>query len=223
MRFLDKMTNLIFLNLLTLLLCIPVVTGGAAFTAMHYCTLKLARDQEGALFKQYFHSFKENFKQATAIWLITLALVAVFVADLFLMFQNPTKISSFVLGGIIVAFIWLLFIGSMVFPILAKFVNTVPGTLKAALVYSFRHFLSTLVITVVNLVPFALFFIGNIGLMLFPIIIVFCFSAPAYLAAKIYDKPFQEAEDAILAKTAAADDDKKDDDSSNDEPGQQPS
>ncbi len=36
MRALNKMADLLWLNVLTVLLCIPVITGGAALTAMHY-------------------------------------------------------------------------------------------------------------------------------------------------------------------------------------------
>ena len=36
MQGLNKVADLMFLNLLTLLCCVPVVTAGASFTALHY-------------------------------------------------------------------------------------------------------------------------------------------------------------------------------------------
>ena len=44
--FLNKVTDLLILNLVTLLLCLPVITAGAALTAMHYVLLKMGREEE---------------------------------------------------------------------------------------------------------------------------------------------------------------------------------
>ena len=46
MRFLGKVADLMILNLVTLLCCIPVVTIGASLTAMHYVLLKMVRNEE---------------------------------------------------------------------------------------------------------------------------------------------------------------------------------
>ena len=73
-RFLNRMADLLIINLLTLLMCVPVITAGASLTAMHYVLLKMARDEEGYIVRSYFKSFKENFLQATGMWLIFLVL-----------------------------------------------------------------------------------------------------------------------------------------------------
>ena len=44
MEGLSKVADLVILNLLVLLCCIPVITAGAALTGMHYVLLKMARD-----------------------------------------------------------------------------------------------------------------------------------------------------------------------------------
>lgn len=201
MRFLTKMADLIIINLYTVLLCIPLVTAGAAFTALHYCALKIYRDQEVSITKQYFHSFKENFKQATIIWVIFLFFAALVTMDYFFMYANPTGVSGFVFGGLIVVSILIFFVGSMVFPILSKFANTIPGTVKSAFVLSFRRFPATLLILIANASPvLLLLFLPNVAITLFPILLCFCFSAPALLAALLNNKPFKKAEEAYLAE-----------------------
>jgi len=55
------------LNLLWCICSIPIFTIGASTTAVYYVTLKLVRDEEDGTFRSFFKSFKENFKQATAI------------------------------------------------------------------------------------------------------------------------------------------------------------
>ncbi|MCR4617953.1 MAG: DUF624 domain-containing protein [Lachnospiraceae bacterium] len=198
MKFLGKVADIAIVNLFTVLLFIPVITAGAAFTAMHYCMLKLVRDEEAGIVKQYFHSFKDNFKQSTIIWLLFLVLAAFFGVDFYLMYVNPTGISSYVLGGTLVFAFLVMFIGVFVYPIQAKFVNTIPKTLKTAFVFSFRHFPITLLILIAEALPFALFFIRNIGFWFFPLELCFCFSAPAFLAAKLYNKHFKKAEDVYF-------------------------
>ena len=202
MRVLSKISDLMILNFLVILMCIPVITAGAAFTAMHYCTLKLVRGHETSVTKMFFHSFKDNFKQATLIWLIFLGITAIFVVDTLFLASNPNETSDFVRGGVLAFYAMVLFIGTQVYPLLARFFNTIRGTLKTAFVYSFRHLPKTLLMLVANLFPFSLFFIfnGYFGIVLFPVILCFCFTAPAFLGARLNDKPFQKAEDAYYAE-----------------------
>ena len=74
-RFIGKFWDVLILNVLWLVCSIPIVTIGASTTAMYYVTLKLARDEDGYTIRSFFKSFKENFRQATVIWLIFLAVV----------------------------------------------------------------------------------------------------------------------------------------------------
>ena len=88
LRFLNRVTDLLVLNLLALLMCLPVVTVGASLTAMHYVLLKLVRDEEGYIAKSFFRSFKRNFLQATVIWLIFAALWVLTISNLVMIVQG---------------------------------------------------------------------------------------------------------------------------------------
>ena len=63
--FMGRVADLLLLNFLCILCCIPVVTAGASITALYYVTLKMARDEESYIARSFFRSFKQNFKQAT--------------------------------------------------------------------------------------------------------------------------------------------------------------
>ena len=78
MQFLTKVADLIILNLLFLVTSVPVITIGASATALHYVALRMIHGQEGPITRDYFRSFRTNFRQATAIWLLLLgfALIA---------------------------------------------------------------------------------------------------------------------------------------------------
>ena len=76
MSFLNRLADLIWLNILTMLCCIPVVTAGASLTAMYYMTIKMVRREEGYIARGFWKSFRQNFRQATLIWLLVLLLLA---------------------------------------------------------------------------------------------------------------------------------------------------
>ena len=69
-RCLNCIGNLMILNILTLICCIPLVTAGAAMTALYTMTMRMARNEEGSIVREYFQAFRDNFKQATILWLI---------------------------------------------------------------------------------------------------------------------------------------------------------
>ena len=78
MRALTDLSTLMFLNILTVIFCIPVVTAGASLAAMHYIFMEMIEDRGGPLVTEFWKRFKENLKNATPIWLIMLA-AAVFL------------------------------------------------------------------------------------------------------------------------------------------------
>ena len=65
-----RIADLLILNLVFLVCCIPVVTIGPALTALHYVTLKMARNEESYIIRSFFKSFKQNFRQGLIINLI---------------------------------------------------------------------------------------------------------------------------------------------------------
>lgn len=79
MSFLGKVADIVILNLLTLLCCIPIVTIGASLTAAHYTALKMHRDTDNYVFRNFFRSFKANILQSTLIWILWLVAVALSV------------------------------------------------------------------------------------------------------------------------------------------------
>ena len=126
-QFLNRVADLMILNFLVMLLCIPVITAGAAFTSMHYVLLKIARKEEGYLIRGFFKSFKDNFRQATLIWLGMLAVIALYAVDFYIIRYSEMEFSKFFL----VLFLALLFVFILtavyVFPILARFDNLLQG------------------------------------------------------------------------------------------------
>ena len=67
-----KLSYACCLNTLWFICCLPIVTIGASTTALYYTSFKIAKDEGSFITTMFFRSFKQNFKQATIIWIIML-------------------------------------------------------------------------------------------------------------------------------------------------------
>lgn len=195
MQALGKMADLLLLNILTLLCCIPIVTIGASLTALHYMALKIARNEECYIARGFFKSFRQNLKQATLIWLLMLLVIAVLVGDFLIMNNSGFEFNN-VIRVIITIFALFVFCGSIyVFPVLAKFDNTIWRTIKNAFLMSIMQLPKTVLMVILYILP-AVFFVFIYQLA--PLVFLFGLSVPAWLSAKLYSKFFKKLEDQIM-------------------------
>ena len=81
MNFLNKVADIMILNALFILCCLPVFTIGASLSAAYYICYKMIRNEDSYIVKGFFKSFKENFKQATVIWLFVLLIAGILFVD----------------------------------------------------------------------------------------------------------------------------------------------
>lgn len=201
-RFIGKFFDIMILNLLWCICSIPIFTIGASTTAVYYVTLKLVRDEEEGTFRSFFKSFRENFKQATAIWLILLAVGAVIGFDLYFFLRIQTAASgprtvmvSIFLGFALIYLAIMLF----VFPLQSKFYNPVRKTLFNAFFMSIRHLFHTIGMLAIDaavvLLPLTLM------PMLLPLMLLFGFPILAfinsYFFVGIFDKYMPEKEKIV--------------------------
>lgn len=191
--FFSRLADLFWLNLLYIICCIPIVTIGAATTALYYVTLKMAKDEESYITKSFFKSFKDNFKQATIIWLIFFVILIIMVTDLFIInggtfdnIFNNKSISNIVLVAVGIIGMVVTFILTYVFPLLARFDNTVKNTIKNAFLISVRHLPYTVAMIVISIIPVAIIYFSAPA----TILIVIMFSLVAYINSKFFNKIF---------------------------------
>ena len=88
-----------------------------------------------------------------------------------------------------------------VFPVLAKFDNTIMGTIRNAFIMSILQLPKTVVMFVMAFFPLIIYLVS---LRLIPIIFLFGFSLPAYASAMLYNKFFQKLEDQLLSEQEPA-------------------
>lgn len=191
MRVLNRVGDLLILNFLMIVCCIPIVTVGAAFTAMHYVLLKIVRGEEGYLIRGFFKSFATNFKQATLIWLLMLVVIAVYVGDCLIFNYSGLVFPKALMIAVVTVAILLIMVTVYVFPLQARFDNSIKNTLKNALILAFANLPRTILMIVCYAVPLVLAYFSSYALVF---VVMFGISAPAYGAAWIYSGIFKKLE-----------------------------
>ena len=154
MNFLRKACEFMLTALLCILCCLPVITVGASVTAQYYVGMKLVRGEDTPFCRAFFKSFKENFKQATLIWLIEMALGAFLAWDWWLIYRNGGENFNQTLK-ILLALLTLFMVmaGIAIFPLIARFKMTTKEAIKGALSFSYIHFFRMLFIVLLTVLP----------------------------------------------------------------------
>lgn len=156
--FLSKLADLFILNIVFLICCLPVVTIGAATTALYSVTLLMVKEEEGSIIGGFFKSFKQNFKQATIIWLIMLVLGIIFSVDI-RFWLNQTSKWGYIVGIITLSAVFIFsLVAVWIFPTLSKFENTNKDTVKNSFYFSFKHLPTTILIIAIPIIYVVLFF-----------------------------------------------------------------
>lgn len=191
MVFLSKMADLMILNIITLLLCLPIITAGDAMTALYYMTIKIVRGEECYIVRGYFKSFKENFRQATIIWILALLVFFILAGDFVIIRSGALAMGNVMTVLLIIVSIIYAFTMFYVFPVLSRFENTVKNTIRNAFLMSILNLPRTILMILINLLPIALFLLVAQAM---PFVILFGFSVPAYLCSMQFVKIFRRFE-----------------------------
>ena len=151
-----------YLNLLWMVCSLPVFTAGAATAALYDVTLRLAREEEPPLTSRFFKAFREDFRQATILWLILLGVGALLGADGYILYRLSKGTTGVVpvvctlgLALIIAAAIAYVIVLLYVFPLVDSVKNTNWAMLKNALLIGIHYLFCTILVFAIH---FAMFF-----------------------------------------------------------------
>ncbi|MCR5214294.1 MAG: DUF624 domain-containing protein [Eubacterium sp.] len=138
----SKIGYIWWMTILWLVTSIPIVTIGASTTALIYTAMKYRHD-EGYVTKNFFKSFKENFKQSTLIWLIYL--IVGFLIGIGMIFWNNYDAPFSRVGYGVVIAVGIIYIISIlyVFAIQSKFYNKIMDTIKYSVIMAFTNIKET--------------------------------------------------------------------------------
>ncbi len=192
MRVLNTLADLMILNLIVLFFVVVPFTGGASLTGMHYVLLKMVRGEDTYTIKGFWKSFKQNFKQSTILWIIVSAIVIILAIDFYWIYLNAAiipRIYVYVMFGLaIILYMFFLWI----FPLQSRFDNPIKNTLKNSVLFAILGLPRTVGMVLISLLPIILLYFFDIQIV--PILILFGFTAPAYLMAMLYNGMFKKFE-----------------------------
>ena len=191
MQFLSRLVDMAVLNLMTIACMIPIVTAGAAITAMNNVLIHLVRKDETYVWKMFITSFKQNLKQGIGLGLLFTAIFAFAGLELVLLHSIDAKSSTMFMIIITVICLFVVAIGIYTFAMLSRFENTVRGTLINAVSLALGHIPRTLGMLAI-LVAWAalLWFLHGI----FLLVLLYGLTIPGYLCTRIYDPIFRTLE-----------------------------
>lgn len=124
--FMGKLCDMILISLLYIILCLPLVLIGPSTTALYYSMVKVIRRERGYISKEYFHSFKTNFKVGMIAGNILLVLAAILYVDYqyaaaLKAAEETVKVGNFFTIGFNIVLVFYLFVLVWIYPILSRF------------------------------------------------------------------------------------------------------
>lgn len=124
----SRLIDLIVAGLYWLICSLPVITIGAASTALYYAVVKCVRHERGRLTGVFFSAFRREFRQSTLTWLIYIGYTAVIAADAY-------AIGAAGLGGVLGILRWVFFLPALLslpwmFAYISRFSNNIKGSFK---------------------------------------------------------------------------------------------
>jgi uncharacterized membrane protein YesL len=189
MRALSDLSTLVFLNLLTLVFSLPIVTAGAALAAMHYVIIEMIEERGAGIMAEYWKRFKENLKNATPVWLILLAAALFLYADFRIISAGWYGLPRIMLVPIYAVAFLTASIYVYAIPLTARFVFPTKAVLKNAAILAVAYFPRTLIMVLISaVVPYFLFNVTR----LLPLFFLLGISLPAYLCALLYMPVFEK-------------------------------
>ena len=156
------------LNFIYIICCLPIVTIGAATTAL-YSVMLPSSDNIGC-FRKFFNAFRSNFAQATIIWLTILIPLILLGISLYLTTAYVFLLSYIVRIVLFISLAFVVIVAAYVFPLQARYVNPPRITLRNAFVLSIGALLPGLLMGVIALLPIIIFFL-DLRLFLYAILL----------------------------------------------------
>ena len=214
MNFLNKVCDVMILNLLVIVFSLPIITAGSAITAAYYVSYRMVRNEEGYITKMFWKAFKENFKQSTIMWLIMLVIALILYGDYKIIAADAVELQNWMITALITVAVIIAMGMEFVFPMQARFTNTVKNTIRNSFLMALSHLPSAILFLLTYAIPVLLLYLLP---QLAPAIVLLIFGALPYFKSFLYLKIFKKYEERILERIATEQGEQTSEDVENDE------
>lgn len=147
-----KVADFLILSALWLFSSIPLVTVGAACTALYDCSSHCVKDGERDMFSRYFKTFRAELVPATVstvLWAAVLGLLYWLIRS-FTAVLEATTFNMVLSYGLLMILAFVAGVCSWVFPLLSRFTFNVSGLNVTALRLAMGHLPRTIALAAVN-------------------------------------------------------------------------
>ena len=196
-QFLSRVGDLILTNALFLVCSLPIVTMGASLAAMHKITQDLIFDTDTGIWKTFWRAFKENFKQATIVWVAALLIIVSLVCDLLLImtYFSGSSLATAMYVLLAVLAVLVACVLSYMIPLLVRYRNNLREHLSNAIVLAVIKLPKTIGLVFLNLLPLIILVLSVqvfVQTLIFWVFIGFAFTS--FVESSILKKVFEELE-----------------------------
>lgn len=179
MTTISKITDIFILSLLWFICCIPIITIGAATTALYYSSVKAIKKNKGYVIKSFFHSFRMNFIPATLLWLVFLLVgILLYGCFIFTAVLSDKSLQFFMLCFYMFLFFLFLGVGCYAFPVLSKCSMDNMSILRFSLGLVIRHFPSTILLVLFVVLAVLVMWTAPLAVLILPGTISLLYSLP---------------------------------------------
>ncbi len=164
-QFLEKVCDIVIINLLFILCSLPIVTLGASAGAMNYATQCMVYDKGGGTAKCFFKGFKANFKQSTLYFIPALLIMASLVYEYIFLVPKAGATGQF--SGMLIFFLMILLVcfSSYIFPLIVRYKNSLKDHIKNGVLLTFGKLPRTVLLFIYNTLPIILFILDPVVFM----------------------------------------------------------
>lgn len=198
-RFLSRLFDLILLNILFVISCIPIVTIGAAVCAVYQVIFKFIDQKDPYIIKSYLKALKENFKQATLLWILIVFAGLCINAFLSIIYNVLDKKFEFLQIPVCLLIFLVLSVAVYAFPLLSRYQCGMKQLLKNAIFLSITNIPATVMIAVfpLGILYIASAFDMNLAAVCSLVFTIGC-SGIMYIASFVFYHIFQKYENKEL-------------------------
>ena len=191
MRFCEKVLDIVTVNLLFVVSCLPIVTIGVAKISLYQTIFEVKSSRRVPVFKTYIRAFKQNLKLGLQLGLLELGIFLISVVDLSL-FWGQTDLGFQLIKAIclgILIFLTLVMLAS--YPIAARYALTWKEVLQKGLILvSFNFVWFFLMLAIILLIIMLLYLSGFTLVLGGSAFLLFGFGLLAFCQAGLMEKLF---------------------------------
>lgn len=196
-RFMGMLCDILGVGILWILGCIPVITAGASTTAAYYAMSKAVRHKTGYIHKEFLHSWKANWKQATIMTLVFEVLALIVVVDIRYVWVNDNKLNSALFMVLLLVSFFMMCITVYFCPFLSRFDKRNVEMLKFAAYAAFKYLPLTIGIIVLLILACIGVYLMPWSVLVIPGVYLFLLTYPMeYVMLKFMPVPEEGSEEA---------------------------